>query len=220
VMLAIMVIAAIMNNRMIIRINVDVIVIVSILLIISYFVASRYMIITPYQIEGPWVIYLELFALLTLPALAIWYFNNANTQKNIFNFGVYSGTLFYFTAMVTYSLFMKNLDYRFLLMAEIFETMTFSIYLVTTPLTFIDIIKNRDVVIEKSEVLKNNLFMFFKSAEYNENITVFVNSKHEILYSNSKYKIFFNNYGRELEKDLSTYLDEKYEIIKYNLNYS
>lgn len=220
VMLAIMVIAAIMNSKMIIRINVDVVVVMSILLIISYFVATRYMILPPFQIEGPWVVYLELAALLTIPALAVWYFNNANTQKNIFNFGVYSGTLFYFTAMLTYSLFMRNLDYRFLLIAEIFETMTFSVYLVTTPLTFIEIIKNKDVVIEKSEVLKNNLFMFFKSAEYNENITVFVNSKHEILHSNSKYKIFFNNYGRELEKDLSVYLDEKYEIIKYNLNYS
>jgi len=220
VVLTIMVIAAIMNNKMIIRINVDVVAIMGILLIISYFVATRYLIITPYQLEGPLVIYLELIALLAIPALAIWYFNNANTQKNVFNFGVYAGTLFYFTSMITYSIFMNNLDYRLLLLAEIFETMTFSIYLVTTPLTLIEIIRNKDVVIEKSDVLKNNLFMFFKSAEYNENITVFVNSKHEILYSNSKYKIFFNNYGRELEKDLSVYLDEKYEIIKYNLNYS
>ena len=220
IILAAMVIAAIMNNKMIIRINVDVVVIMIMLLIISYFVATRYLVITPYQIEGPLVIYLETAALLVIPALAAWYFNNANTQKNIFNAGVYVGTLLYFTAMVSYSLFMKNLDYRFLLMAEIFEALTFSIYLVTTPLTFIDIIKNKDGVIEKSEVLKNNLFMFFKSAEYNENITVFVNSKHEILYSNSKYKIFFNNYGKELEKDLSIYLEEKYEVIKYNLNYS
>ena len=220
VVLAITVIASIMNNKMIIRINVDVIVVMSILLITSYFIATRYLIILPYQLEGPMVIYLELIALLTIPALAVWYFNNANTQKNIFNFGVYAGTLFYFASMVTYSIFMKNLDYRFLLMAEIIETITFSIYLVTTPLTLLEIVKSKDVVIEKSEVLKNNLFMFFKSAEYNENITVFVNSKHEILYSNSKYKIFFNNYGRELEKDLSAYLDEKYEFIKYNLNYS
>lgn len=220
VILTIMAIAAILNNKMVIRVNVDVVVILCILLILSYFMATKYMIITPYQLEGPMVIYLELLALLTIPALAIWYFNSASTLKNIFNFGIYAGALFYFSAMIFYSIFMKNLDYRFLLMAEIFETLTFSIYLVTTPLTLIEVIKNKDTVIEKSEVLKNNLFMFFKSAEYNENITVFVNSKHEILYSNSKYKIFFNNYGKELEKDLSVYLDEKYEVIKYNLNYS
>ncbi|MGB4590571.1 MAG: HAMP domain-containing sensor histidine kinase [Clostridiaceae bacterium] len=218
--LAIVVITAIMNNKMLGRVNVDVAIIMSVLVIISYFTATRYSIITPYQLEGPLVIYLEFLALLAVPALAVWYFNNANTQKNIFNFGIYSGTLFYFTAMVMYSIFMRNLDYRFLLIAEIFETLTFSIYLLTTPLTLLEIVKNKDVIIEKSDVLKNNLFMFFKSAEYNENITVFVNSKHEILYSNSKYKIFFNNYGRELENDLSAYLDEKYEIIKYNLNYS
>lgn len=220
VILTIMVIAALLNNKMLIRINVDVVVIMCFLFILSYFMATKYMIITPYQLEGPMAIYLEMVALLTVPALAIWYFNSAGTQKNIFNFGIYAGALFYFSAMIFYSIFMKILDYRLLLMAEIFETLSFSIYLVTTPMTLIEVIKNKDAVIEKSEVLKNNLFMFFKSAEYNENITVFVNSKHEILYSNSKYKIFFNNYGKELEKDLSVYLDEKYEVIKYNLNYS
>jgi len=75
-------------------------------------------------------------------------------------------------------------------------------------------------LILKTNELKQSLFMFFKSAEYNENITVFVNSKYETLYANAKYKQFFNHYRKYLDSYLSGYIREKYEVIKYNMNYS
>jgi len=209
-----------LNNKKVIQVNMDLVLIAEILIIITYFTLIQYVITEPAILSGPMVSYVEFFSLAAIPAFAAWYYNSFGIQKNIFSFSIYTGSLFYFVSMLNHSAFMSSLDYRFLFTAEIFETLTFAIYIITTPLALLEIIRNKDQVIEKSEVLKNNLFMFFKSAEYNENITVFVNSKHEILYSNSKYKIFFNNYGRELEKDLSQYLTEKYEIIKYNLNYS
>ncbi|MBR0576167.1 hypothetical protein KCG48_07405 [Proteiniclasticum sp. BAD-10] len=201
-------------------VNKDLFIVLAVILIVAYFTVFQAVMKEPVILTGPYAYALEIIMLLIIPFFAGWYFNASVIQKNVFNMTVYLTALLYFTAMICYSIFYNGFDFRYLITAKILETLTFSIYIIAIPWSMLEIVRNKDVVIEKSEVLKNNLFMFFKSAEYNENITVFVNSKHEILYSNSKYKIFFNNYGKELEKDLSLYLKEKYEIIKYNMNYS
>lgn len=204
----------------VVRLNLDAMIIITLVLILFYFILTKYVPFEPlvFTDGNLWVI--ELFMLASIPFFFGWYFSTFVTKKNSINLSIYLSSLSYFVSMSCYSIFQRTLDFRFLFSGEIFETLAFGIYLLFIPLALYEIIREKDDIIEKSDVLKNNLFMFFKSAEYNENITVFVNSKHEILYSNSKYKIFFNNYGKVLDGDMSRYLTDKYEIIKYNMNYS
>lgn len=204
----------------VVKLNLDAMIIITMVLILFYFILMKYIITEPliFSKGNLWVV--ELFMLLSVPVYFGWYFSTFLTKKNSINLSIYLSSLAYLVSMGCYSIFLKTLDFRFLFCGEIFETLAFGVYLIFIPLALYEIIRDKDDIIEKSDVLKNNLFMFFKSAEYNENITVFVNSRHEILYSNSKYKIFFNNYGKALDDDMSRYLTDKYEIIKYNMNYS
>jgi len=204
----------------IIRINVDLLVLLTILILLLYVYLKTYVLEESIIIENGMTYILELVMLSAVPFFFGWYYNTFSTRKNTMNFSIYLGSFTYFTSMICYSLFLAGNDHRFLFTAVLMETLTFGLYLIFVPIAFYEIIREKDEAIKKSEVLKKNLFMFFKSAEYNENITVFVNSKHRILYSNSKYKIFFNHYGEFLDDEMSNYLAEKYEVIKYNMNYS
>lgn len=204
----------------IIRINADFLVFLSIMILFFYLYLRSFVLKETLIFQNEMTYVLELVMLSAIPVLFGWYYNTFSTLKNAMNFSIYLGSFTYSASMVFYSLFSSRNDYRFLFAGTIMETLTFGLYIIFVPLAFYEIVREKDESIKKSEVLKKNLFMFFKSAEYNENITVFVNSRHQILYSNSKYKIFFNHYGEYLDKDMSNYLTEKYEVIKYNMNYS
>ncbi|NLB20219.1 MAG: hypothetical protein GX829_05175, partial [Clostridium sp.] len=190
----------------------------------SFFVIAFYAILKGYffknvvvfQSDALWIVELILVAI--IPFLFSFYYGYFAKKKDLFTFSVYFSTLSFFVAIVTHSVFLQSMDYRFDFLSNVFENIVFGGYIILIPLSFLETVKDKDEIIRKSNVLKNNLFMFFKSAEYNENITVFVNSNHEIIYSNAKYKLFFNNHGKELENELSNYLTDKYEVIKYNMN--
>ncbi len=171
-----------------------------------------------FQNNSLWMI--ELLLVGIIPFLFSFYYIHMAKKQDLFTFSIFFSILCFFVAILNQSIFLLELDYRFEITAKIFTAFAYGGYLIFIPLSLLETIREKDEIILKSNVLKNNLFMFFKSAEYNENITVFVNSNHEILYSNAKYKLFFNNHGKELEKELSSYLTDKYEVIKYNMNYS
>lgn len=217
--IAVFVLTAKLTYR-IIRINADLMVFVSIMILLLYYFLRSYVLKDTLTLSGDLTYMLELLMLSAIPILFGWYYNTFSTLKNAMNFSIYLGSLTYVVSMLSYSFFSQGNDYRFLITGTILETLTFSLPIFFVPLAFYEVVREKDEAIQKSEVLKKNLFMFFKSAEYNENITVFVNSTHRILYSNSKYKIFFNHYGEYLDKDMSNYLTDKYEVIKYNMNYS
>ena len=192
----------------------------------AFFVVAIYGILKGYvfknlvvfQSDALWMV--ELLLVATIPFMYSFYYGYYAKKKDLFAFSVYFSTLSFFVTIVTHSVFIQTMDYRFEFLSNVFENIVFGGYIILIPLSFLETVKDKDEIIRKSNVLKNNLFMFFKSAEYNENITVFVNSNHEVLYSNATYKLFFNNHGNELESELSNYLTEKYEVIKYNMNYS
>ncbi len=187
---------------------------------ITYMMVKRFFFPQPviFQDGTLWMVELALVGL--IPFMFSFYYIHLARKQDLFTFSVFFSILCFFTAIISESIFLMSMDYRFEVTAKFFQIFTYGGYLIFIPLSLLETIKEKDEIIRKSNVLKNNLFMFFKSAEYNENITVFVNSNHEILYSNAKYKLFFNNHGKELEKELSNYLAEKYEVIKYNMNYS
>ena len=200
----------------IIRVNADFLVFLSIMILFFYLYLRSFVLKETLIFQNEMTYVLELVMLSAIPVLFGWYYNTFSTLKNAMNFSIYLGSFTYSASMVFYSLFSSRNDYRFLFAGTIMETLTFGLYIIFVPLAFYEIVREKDESIKKSEVLKKNLFMFFKAAEYNEYITVFVNSRHQILYSNSKYKIFFNHYGEYLDKDMSNYLTEKYEI-QYDL---
>lgn len=192
----------------------------SFLLVIFYGTLKGYLFKNPVVFESDSLWIVEFMLVAAVPFIFSFYYGYFAKKRDLFTFSVYFSTLSFFVTIVTHSIFIQSMDYRFEFLSHVFENIVFGGYIVLIPLSFLETVKNKDEIIRKSNVLKNNLFMFFKSAEYNENITVFVNSNHEILYSNAKYKLFFNNHGKELEDELSKYLTEKYEVIKYNMNYS
>ncbi len=185
-----------------------------------YFLIKQFFIPNPVIFQNTSYYIAELILVGMVPFLFSMYYIYIAKKQDLFSFSIFFSTVCFFVAIVSHSLFLRTLDYRWDFTAKIFEAFMFGGYLVFIPLSLLETLRDKDEIIRKSNILKNNLFMFFKSAEYNENITVFVNSNHEILYSNAKYKVFFNNHGNELQKELSTYLTEKYEVIKYNMNYS
>lgn len=195
-------------------------IIISLTLIGSYILLKKFIFPAPIIVEAPNLWVLELAMVAMVPVLFGYYYVYKAKKQDLFTFSIFFSTLCFFVVIVGLSIFLKNGDSRYELTARVFGAFSFGGYLIFTPLSLLETIQLKDEVIRRSNALKNNLFMFFKSAEYNENITVFVNSNHEILYSNAKYKLFFNNHGNELEKELSSYLTDKYEVIKYNMNYS
>lgn len=162
----------------------------------------------------------EFFMLSTVPVLGGWYYHTFFTKKNVMNLSVYYTSLLYFAAVLSESIAMELGNSKLYFASSRMMRFTYSTFLIFVPIAFYRIIKEKDAQILKTDELKQNLFMFFKSAEYNENITVFVNSKYEILYANAKYKQFFNHYRKYLDSYLSGFIRDKYEVIKYNMNYS
>lgn len=218
--LVVFILTSALTYTRVVKLNIDTMIYLTVFVLLFYIFLQMYVISEPVILDD-WSLWpVELFMLASIPFFFGWYFSTFLTKKNSLNLSIYLSSLSYFLSMVCYSVFNQRQDYRYLFTGTIFETLTYGIYFLFIPLAFYEIIKEKDDIIKKSEILKNNLFMFFKSAEYNENITVFVNSRHEILYSNSKYKIFFNHYGHVLDESMSQYLSDKYEVIKYNMNYS
>ncbi|WP_312712508.1 sensor histidine kinase [Proteiniclasticum ruminis] len=204
----------------VIRVNMKVMV-WSILAILLFFTILNYFVFKEAVVfRDSSLMVFELIMLATVPVLGGWYYHTFFTKKNVMNLSVYYTSLLYFAAVFTESAAVELSDSRLLFVADRLMLFTYSTFLVFVPVAFYRIIKEKDALILKTNELKQNLFMFFKSAEYNENITVFVNSKYEILYANAKYKQFFNHYRKYLDSYLSGYIREKYEVIKYNMNYS
>src|SRR5690606_15039165 len=119
-----------------------------------------------------------------------WYYHTFFTKENVMNLSVYYTSLLYFAAVLSESIAMELGNSKLYFASSRMMLFTYSTFLIFVPIAFYRIIKEKDAQILKTDELKQNLFMFFKSAEYNENITVFVNSKYEILYANAKYKQF------------------------------
>lgn len=185
------------------------------------FILTRYVWIKePFYIEDPNLWIFELIMLSMIPLFGAWYFNAFFTKKNYMNQSIYVSSIHYFFSILGFSIYHGTGDTRFQFMGVLLYFITYGGFSIYVSLAFYAIIKEKDALLDKTEELKQNLFMFFKSAEYNENMTVFVNAKHEILYANSKYKIFFNHYHKQLDQRMSKYLKDKYDVIKYNMNYS
>lgn len=190
-------------------------------ILIIFFVLTRYVWMEePLYIEDPNLWVFELIMLSMIPLFGAWYFNAFFTKKNAMSQSIYMSGIHYFVSILGFSIYQGTGDTRFQFMGVLLYFITYGGFMIFVSLAFYAIIKEKDAMLDKTEALKQNLFMFFKSAEYNENMTVFVNAKHEILYANSKYKIFFNQYNKQLDPRMSKYLTDKYEVIKYNMNYS
>lgn len=190
-------------------------------ILIIFFVLTRYVWMEePLYIEDPNLWVFELIMLSMIPLFGAWYFNGFFTKKNAMSQSIYMSGIHYFVSILGFSVYQGTGDTRFQFMGVLLYFITYGGFMIFVSLAFYAIIKEKDAMLDKTEALKQNLFMFFKSAEYNENMTVFVNAKHEILYANSKYKIFFNQYNKQLDPRMSKYLTDKYEVIKYNMNYS
>jgi signal transduction histidine kinase len=164
--------------------------------------------------------YIEAFILATIPIFGFLYYNTKETKQNLFNSLFVVGAIFYTLSQVYYSLFYYRIYAPYYLTAQVFETFSFSLPILSTLVTLMASIAEKDRVINKSDILKKNLFMFFKSAEYNDLISVFVNDRFEIVYSNPKYRSYFGNSGKELQAELRDYLIEKAKRIKERKNYS
>jgi len=201
----------------VIRINMKVMVWSILVILIAFTVLNYYVFKNAVVFQDSSLMVFELMMLATVPLLGGWYYHTFFTKKNVMNLSVYYTSLLYFSAVFTESLAVQLSDARLLFVSDRLMLFTYSTFLVFVPVAFYRIIKEKDALILKTNELKQSLFMFFKSAEYNENITVFVNSKYEILYANAKYKQFFNHYRKYLDSYLSGYIREKYEVIKYEL---
>lgn len=166
------------------------------------------------------LIVFEVLMLSAVPLLGGWYYHTFFTKKDVMNLSIYFTSLLYTASVLTESAAVASSDEVLAFAATRMMLFTYSTFLIFVPVAFFRIIRQKDALLEKTNELKQNLFMFFKSAEYNENMTVFVNSSYEILYANAKYKQFFSHYKKYLDEYISGYLREKYEVIKYNMNYS
>lgn len=219
IMLVFTMFSAFSYNEMV-RVNMKIMV-GSILAILLIFSVLRYYVFQDAVVfQDTNLMIFEFFMLSTVPVLGGWYYHTFFTKKNVMNLSVYYTSLLYFAAVLTESIAMELGNSKLYFASSRMMLFTYSTFLIFVPIAFYRIIKEKDAQILKTDELKQNLFMFFKSAEYNENITVFVNSKYEILYANAKYKQFFNHYRKYLDSYLSGFIRDKYEVIKYNMNYS
>lgn len=198
----------------------DIFLVMGILIVIGYFLILQYIMVEPVFLRGRFVPILELVKLLSIPVFAIYAYNRILFKGDLVNFAVYLGALVYTASMLGYSAFYQLIDYRFLLGAQILETLSFSIYLVFVPLEVVRQVREKEKTIKKSEQVKNNLYMFFRSAEHSENIVVFVNAEHEVIYSNSAYRNLMQDKGKELIPEFKDSLVEHQEDIRSKKYYS
>lgn len=188
--------------------------------VVGDLIALKVGILEPFMFSADFVPYFETVILVSIPIFSLIYYNAKETSQNVFNSFFVIGAIFYALSQTYYSLFYYRIYAPYFLTGQVFEFFAYSLPILSVLVALMSSIADKDRVINKSEILKKNLFMFFKSAEYNDLITVFVNDRYEIVYSNPKYRNYFNNSGKELQVDFREYLMEKSRRIIERKNYS